>query len=280
MEAYWIINMCLVNSDKLLSRVIHNIYASFSDVTLNEEQLSLLRKGKYCGEKIVDCLLHYFKLVEKRRGLISFKTLSYYFLQLSSINLMKNEELYTDLQKMFYDKKIALLLHTIKISNIKSQYKLLLSSLCANTIFYEENGCFLVIKKQTLANYSSEDTNNELRNKIVKLSSNYYEKHDILNISQIREMVDKMINSFNLHTKFDHIYLFGSYAKEEATLTSDIDLFCIVNKSKFCERILSDYISYYFKRNFNYKVDAVVKLQNKNFDKFDLNVLGYAKLLV
>jgi len=63
---------------------------------------------------------------------------------------------------------------------------------------------------------------------IVNLIEQDLGKRDILTIKQIKDAIIPVLNSFGI----TEIYLFGSYARGEATSKSDVDIYCDKGNTK------------------------------------------------
>lgn len=81
---------------------------------------------------------------------------------------------------------------------------------------------------------------------------------DILTIDEIRKIIVPILNKYGIKI----IYLFGSYARGEATSKSDVDIYC--EKGKIKSLIENVELIYELEEALNKKVDIVFDTSEMN----------------
>lgn len=66
------------------------------------------------------------------------------------------------------------------------------------------------------------DKKNERNNYLISLIKNDINKKKVLTLKQIKNVAKPILNKYGIK----NIYLFGSYARGEANIDSDVDIFC------------------------------------------------------
>lgn len=255
---------------KYLCRIVTNAYQIINDGIYFENELNKLKKHEMTGDNKLDKLMNFHQLLVDKAGRVSFDNIFNVFMIVSDLTLTSEKR--NLLSDLFYKENIIKICEVFSDLLKRNIKYLLLFELIYNTISYKNSNQMFVFRKHYFYNELKIKNIKEALNSIRENSIIYTQKKPVYELEYLITNIKKIINDDNEKYKFEKMWIFGSYAKDNNDCYSDLDIMIKYNDENQIKSLIN--LKYKLETELKLPVDLV--LVKDKLDEFDIGVLKHA----